>query len=115
MSRRLPKPFLTAACVAALLLAGPVLADEVAVFKLTARNGAFEPATLQVPAGKAFKLEIANENSKAIEFESSDLKQEKVIAPGKKTTVNINALKAGEYKYMDEFNQATGQGKIVAQ
>jgi len=115
MDRRIPKPFLPATFAAALLLAGPVFAEDVALYKLTARNGAFEPATLQVPAGKAFKLEIANENGKAIEFESRDLKQEKVIAPGKKTTVNVNALKPGEYKYMDEFNQATGQGKIVAQ
>ena len=100
--------------LAALLFAGAALAQDVPLFKLVAKDGKFEPAVLEVPAGKRFRVEIANENKKAIEFESKDLKQEKVIAPGAKATVTINALKAGEYKYFDEFNEATGQGKIVA-
>jgi uncharacterized protein (DUF2141 family) len=49
-----------------------------------------------------------------MEFESRELKQEKVIAPGKKATLSINALKAGEYKFVDEFHEKTGQGKLVA-
>jgi plastocyanin len=99
--------------LAAMLLAAPALAQE-QTFKLVARDGKFEPAVLEVPAGKRFKLEVVNENKKAIEFESKDLKQEKIIAGGKKATVTINALQPGEYKYFDEFNEATGQGKIVA-
>ena len=49
-----------------------------------------------------------------MEFESRELKQEKVIPPGKKATLTINALKAGEYKFVDEFHEKNGQGKIVA-
>jgi hypothetical protein len=90
------------------------LAQDVPLFKLVAKGGRFEPAVLEVPAGKRFRVEIDNQNTKAIEFESKDLKQEKVIAPGTKGTVTINGLKAGEYKYFDEFNEATGRGSIVA-
>ena len=100
--------------LATLLFAAVAFAQDVPLFKLVAKDGKFEPAVLEVPAGKRFRVEIANENKKAIEFESKDLKQEKVIAPGAKATVTINALKAGEYKYFDEFNEATGQGRIVA-
>ncbi len=100
--------------LAAFVFAGWALAQDVPLFKLVARDGKFEPAVLEVPAGKRFRVEIANENRKAIEFESKDLKQEKVIAPGAKATVTINALKPGEYKFFDEFNEATGQGRIVA-
>ena len=100
--------------LAAFLFAGMALAQDVPLFKLVAKDGKFEPAVLEVPAGKRFRVEIANENRKAIEFESKDLKQEKVIAPGAKATVTINALKPGEYKFFDEFNEATGQGRIVA-
>ncbi|MDE2359273.1 MAG: cupredoxin domain-containing protein, partial [Betaproteobacteria bacterium] len=50
----------------------------------------------------------------AIEFESRDLKQEKVIPPGKTARVTINALKPGEYRFFDEFHEKTGQGKVVA-
>ena len=39
-------------------------------------------ATIEVAAGQRFRLEVKNESKKAIEFESKDLKQEKVIAPG---------------------------------
>ncbi|HMA31117.1 MAG TPA: cupredoxin domain-containing protein [Casimicrobiaceae bacterium] len=49
-----------------------------------------------------------------MEFESRDLKQEKVIPPGRTATVTINALKAGEYRFYDEFHEKTGQGKVVA-
>ena len=96
------------------LLAFNVLAQDVASFKLKARDGVFEPTVIEVPAGKRFRLEIANEGKTAIEFESRDLKQEKVIPAGGKATVTINALKAGEYKFFDEFHEKTGQGKIVA-
>jgi uncharacterized cupredoxin-like copper-binding protein len=108
---RFIRPILLAAAV---LFAGTALAQDMQVFKLVARDGKFDPAVLEVPAGKRFRVEISNENRKAIEFESKDLKHEKVIAPGAKATVTINALKAGEYKFFDEFNEATGQGKIVA-
>jgi plastocyanin len=96
------------------LAAMPALAQDIAVYKLVARNGTFEPAVLEVPAGKRFRIEVSNEGPKAIEFESRDLKQEKVIAPGAKTTVTINPLKAGEYRFVDEFNEATAKGRVVA-
>ena len=99
---------------AAALFACGALAQEAATYKLTARNGVFEPSTIEVPAGKRFRIEIVNEGKSAIEFESRDLRQEKVIPPGGKASVTINALKAGEYKFFDEFHEKTGQGKVIA-
>ena len=103
-----------AAALFATFLAATVFAQDVPVFKLVARDGKFEPAVLEVPAGKRVKVEVSNQNKKAIEFESKDLKQEKVIAPGASATFTLNPLKPGEYKFMDEFQQSTGQGKVVA-
>ena len=100
-------------CAGAFLAFGAV-AQELASFKLVARDGVFEPTVIEVPAGKRFRIEIANEGKTAIEFESRDLKQEKVVPPGGKATVTINALKAGEYKFFDEFHEKTGQGRIIA-
>ena len=68
---------------------------------------------LEYPAGKRFKIEITNAGKSAIEFESKELKQEKVLAPGAKSSVVINALKPGEYKFFDEYHEATAQGRIV--
>jgi plastocyanin len=104
----------TAVALFATLLAASVFAQDIPVFKLVARDGKFEPAVLEVPAGKRVKVEVTNQNKKAIEFESKDLKQEKVIAPGASATFTLNPLKPGEYKFMDEFQQSTGQGKVVA-
>jgi plastocyanin len=97
----------------AALLAAPAIADDVPLFKLVARDGVFEPTVVEVPAGKRVRLEIRNEGKTPMEFESRDLKQEKVIPPGGKATVTINAMKAGEYKLFDEFHEKTGQGKFV--
>jgi plastocyanin len=98
----------------ALFVASTALAEEVASFKLAARDGAFEPSVIEVPAGKRFRLEVSNQGKTAMEFESRALKQEKVIPPGGKANLTINALKAGEYKFVDEFHEKTGQGKIIA-
>ncbi|MGE5171813.1 MAG: cupredoxin domain-containing protein [Rudaea sp.] len=103
------------ALLLALALATPAFgADEATVFKLVARDGAFEPAVIDVPAGKAVRLEVHNQGKSAMEFESRDLRQEKVIPPGGKATFSLRALKAGEYRFFDEFHEKTGQGKLVA-
>jgi plastocyanin len=96
------------------LLAAPVFAADVPLYKLVARDGVFEPAVLEVPAGKRMRLEISNQGKTPMEFESRDLKQEKVIPAGGKATVTINAMKPGEYRFFDEFHEKTGQGRLVA-
>ena len=106
--------FVRAALIAVAVVAAPAAFADDPLHKLTARDGAFEPATIEVAAGKRFRLEVSNEGKSAMEFESRELKQEKVIPPGKKATLTINALKAGEYKFVDEFHEKNGQGKIVA-
>ena len=96
-----------------LAVAAPVLADELPVFKVSARDGVLEPAVIEAPAGKRFVIEVTNDGKAVVEFESRDLKVEKVIAPGRKASFTIRALKAGEYRYYDEFHEKTGQGKVV--
>lgn len=98
----------------ATLVAAPALAEDVPLFKLVARDGVFNPSVIEVPAGKRVRLEISNEGKTAIEFESRDLRQEKVIPPGGKATVMINAMKPGEYRFFDEFHEKTGQGRLIA-
>ena len=89
-------------------------AEEMLVLKLSAKDGKFEPLTLEVPAGKRFKIEISNEGKGPMEFESKDLKQEKVLASGSKSSVVINALKPGTYAFFDEYHMEAPKGRIVA-
>jgi plastocyanin len=105
---------LVAALGFAALVGAPAFAEDVPLFKLVARDGVFEPTTIEVPAGKRVRLEVHNQGKTAMEFESRDLKQEKVIPPGAKATFTINGMKAGEYRFFDEFHEKTGQGRFVA-
>jgi Cupredoxin-like domain len=91
-----------------------VHAEELTVVKLVARDGTFEPLKLEVPAGKRFKIEISNEGKGPMEFESRDLKQEKVLAAGAKSSVVINGLKPGSYIFFDDYHPDAPKGQIVA-
>ncbi len=83
-------------------------------YTLTIKNHRFDPALLEVPAGKKLKLTVANLDPTAEEFESHDLKREKVIAGKGRAVITIGPLKPGTYKFVGEFNESTAQGRIVA-
>ena len=89
-------------------------ADEMQVVKLSAKDGKFEPLTIEVPAGRRFKIEISNDGKGPMEFESKDLKQEKVLPAGAKSSVVINALKPGTYTFFDEYHMDAPKGQIIA-
>jgi plastocyanin len=94
------------------LLALPAFAlDDIAV---TIENHKFSPARIEIPAGQKVRLMIENKDAAAEEFDSSDLRVEKVIPGKSKAPVFVGPLKPGEYKFMGEFNPATAQGVIVA-
>ncbi len=73
----------------------------------------FTPEQIEIPANKNFKLVIENLDKTLEEFESDDLHKEKLVNAGKKVTIPVNALKAGEYKFYGDFHQKTAQGKII--
>jgi hypothetical protein len=98
---------------ALLLFACAARAEELPVYNLVARDGKFEPTSLEVPAGKRFKIAIRNEGKGPMEFESRDLKQEKVLAAGAQSSVVINGLKPGTYVFFDDYHPDTSKGTIV--
>jgi hypothetical protein len=81
---------------------------------LTIENNQFQPAEVKVKANTPFVLVITNKNPKAAEFESKDLRVEKVVPAGKTVNVRIRALKPGSYAFFDDFNKQT-TGRIVAE
>jgi len=91
-------------------------ADDLPVFRIEIKNGVISPKQTEVPANKDFKLEVANTGTVPAEFESKQLRQEKVISPAATQSLTIRALAPGEYQFVDEFheNDEAGQGVIVA-
>lgn len=83
-------------------------------FSLTIENHKFAPDRIEVPAGKRVKFLVENKDATPEEFESIDLKIEKVIPGKSKGVVFVGPLKPGEYKFVGEFNEKTAQGVIVA-
>lgn len=101
---------------AALLMSVPLaaLAAGAPEFDLVIENHKFTPDRIEVPAGKKVKFNIENKDASAEEFDSHDLRVEKVIPAKSKGSVYIGPLKAGEYKFVGEFNEKTANGTVVA-
>jgi Cupredoxin-like domain len=99
-----------------LLAAGltPGLADELPRYQLTAKDGRFTPDTLEVPAGKKFRLVVTNAGPGPEEFESHELNREKVIPAGSKAEIIIGPLQPGTYGFFGDFHPETAKGRIVA-
>ena len=96
-----------AVLASSILLAGAAQAADLLTFKLEMNDGKLTPARIEVPAGQRIT------GKGAAEFESVQLRKEKVLAPGADSFVVIAPLSPGEYKFFDDFHQQA-QGVIVA-
>lgn len=81
--------------------------------QLTVRDGRFYPDTLNVPAGQPIKVVFRNEGPGIEEFDSRDLRQEKVVLPGRSLTFTLSPLKPGVYRFIGELHPDTATGRVV--
>src|SRR5690348_13820425 len=88
-------------------------AEAMPVFSIKALGGILDPAMIEVPADTRFKIEIENEGIDPVEFESTELHVEKVLAAGAKSYVVISGLKPGTYTFFDDFHPDTGKVHVV--
>ncbi len=98
----------------ALIFTATATAAQAEDYVIIIKDHKFSPAELIIPADQKVKVIVKNTDATAEEFESSDLNREKVVSANSEITVNIGPLKAGTYKYVGEFNQATAKGTITA-
>ncbi len=88
-------------------------ADE-PTFAITFNDGVMTPLRLEVPANTRFKIDLTNKGHTPAEFESNELRLEKVLAAGSKSTLVIRTLDPGEYKFFDDFHPDAPQAVLVA-
>ena len=111
----LPAKTLALAIVAAMSMAmtTQAMADD-QVVRLTIKDHRFIPDRLEVPAKTKLVLVIRNEDAEPEEFESKDLRREKIVHPGTETRLVLGKLDPGEYTFVGEYHEATAKGVIVA-
>jgi hypothetical protein len=88
-------------------------ADSDNVFTIKAEAGHFNPSQLEVAPNQPFKVRVTSAEDTPIEFESFELRRERVVRPGETITVNMPGLSSGTYKFFDDFHRDTPQGEIV--
>jgi plastocyanin len=98
--------------VLALAAAAPARAED--NFVLSIKDHRFEPTELEVPAGTKITLIVKNLDPTPEEFESIDMRREKVVVGGQEITVYIGPLRPGRYEFFGDFHPDTARGHIVA-
>jgi len=95
-------------------IASPLAARaETPEFTILIKNHRFEPAEVVVPADKKVRLIIDNRDTTPEEFESHDLRREKVIAGGGRASIWVGPLKPGTYAFVGEYHEDTAKGRLV--
>ena len=82
-------------------------------FSISIQNDRFVPSELDVPAGQKIELHVKNERASASEFESFELRREKIVPAGEQVIVYVGPLRPGTYDFFDDFNPTT-RGHLTA-
>ena len=84
-----------------------------APYTLILKDHKFQPTEIEIPADKKIMLIVKNQDPTPEEFESIELRREKVVPGGEQITVYVGPLKPGRYEFFGDFNPATARGHIV--
>ena len=106
MTHKILTTFITASA----LFIMPAYASD---YVLTLKDNQFSPKELEIPAGQKVKVIVKNQDSTPAEFESHDLKREKIISGNSQATIFLGPLDAGKYEFFDEFHEDTTRGFVI--
>lgn len=94
----------------------PVLAiAEANTYTIVLKDHAFTPNEIKIPANQKVILIVDNQDPTPEEFESSELRREKIIPGNTKATLSLGPLAVGEYPFVGEFHEDKAKGKIIAE
>ena len=100
--------------LAAAMVLSPVAAQTQS-FTVTIKDHKFTPSEIKVPANKRVQITVVNDDPTPEEFESKEMKVEKVVPGKSKGVVRIGPLKPGRYSFVGEFHEATAKGTVIAE
>ena len=98
----------------AFVAVGAHSADAAEPVDLVLKDHKFVPSEVTVPAGVRFRIQVVNQDDTPAEFESNDLRVEKIAPPGISIAVNAGPLKPGTYKFFDDYHPDLATGTVTA-
>ena len=105
--------YLAGFAVTVLCAAATSRASAAEPVRLVLKDHGFAPAEVRAPANERFRIEVTNQDTTPAEFESSDLRAEKIVVPGGKISVLAGPLKPGTYSFFDDYHPDTAKGTLV--
>jgi plastocyanin len=89
-----------------------VAGGEIIEVSILIKDHKFDPSFVEVPTGKKIRLTVCNQDSTVEEFDSIDLKREKIIPGNSCVSIILAPLKVGRYDFIGEFHADTARGFI---
>lgn len=80
---------------------------------LVEENHHFTPSNFTVPAGKRFRIQLTSHDTSVDEFESYDMKFEKIIVPENTITVFAGPMHPGNYTFFDDYHPDDAKGTVT--
>ncbi len=111
---RLKRSFLLVAISCLFYFPQAIYAEETKEFEIFIENHYFTPSVIEVPSHKKFILKVINKDNEVEEFESFDLRREKIIPANGKIILRLGPLNEGEYSFVGEFHSQTAKGILIA-
>jgi plastocyanin len=87
--------------------------SEDLIFEINIKDHHFLPESITIPEGVKVTLIVNNQDSTIEEFESFELRKEKIIPSKGSRKITIGPLKPGVYSFFGEFHPKTAQGKLI--
>ncbi len=97
-----------------ILAIGTGAAAQEPTYRLVIKDHRFQPTEVEIPSGQKVALVVQNQDATPEEFESTELRREKVVPGGEQITVYVGPLKPGQYEFFGDFNPTTARGHIIA-
>lgn len=99
--------------LAFIVLAFSAAAAPAVDIELSLKDHKFSPAEPTAPAGQPITISMQNLDTTPAEFESKELRFEKVVKGNGQIAVRVRALAPGRYKFYDDYHEDTTIGFLV--
>lgn len=99
--------------IVSLLFSVASASSEVMQINLIIKDHKFQPEEIEVPAGTPLRLTVENQDATIEEFDSPDLKREKIIPGNSSVHIKLAPLRIGSYCFVGEFHADTAKGCLI--